>query len=181
MCHSAPVKRIAALVAAACLALLAGCTQGAGSTPPPSPTASTPASATPTTSAAPAATPTPTATPSPLPAPSVTPAAWPPAVGEEEVMRAGGTYWAVWLQTAGASDELDPGLEQELEALGYGTAGTPVGCFAAVDEGAGLDVSPDAWGHPLYFGSRSDADLFTELWNRPVAGIVEGDLACDWG
>lgn len=135
------------------------------------------------TSAAPSSSPPSAPTPTP---PLPTPPTWPISLTESDLFESTGTVWAVWLDVTPFLDQSDQPLpfEDELDGLGYTSSSLPVVCLDGSLEQLGLadeNDGTDLWGSPVYFGTEADAQSFVTLWDRPVIGVTEGSIACDWG
>jgi hypothetical protein len=91
-------------------------------------------------------------------------------------------WWVVWvaIRPVGSSDA-ESTLVGELAALGYQTSGTPVRCIDPPLPGYTLEELNLMTGWPLYFRTSADAETFVRSWGRPVVGVAEGSIACDWG
>ncbi|WNB84478.1 hypothetical protein [Cellulomonas sp. ATA003] len=118
--------------------------------------------------------------PAPRPTtPSPADPAWPAAVPERTAIQGGpDPLTVVWLAVdAGPSaSDLDEAVAR-VEAVGYEGLQTPLSCQADAWEPLGVPGG-QAFGVPLYFAGRADAERFVALWDGPVAAVVEGDVFC---
>ncbi len=109
-------------------------------------------------------------------------AAWPADVSEADLRTSLGSVTAVWLGVW-PDEGSTPALPSEADLAEHGYEPSPirVACLDGSVEQLGLDPMTDFWGWPLYFSTAEDAQAFTELWEKPVQGITEASIACDWG